>query len=262
MPAVYAHALFGKKVLKKLDGKCRDTVNKYKKYYITGLQGPDIVFFYFPVCYNRVNRTGIRIHNEPARVFIEKAKNIISTKGVDSPECAYILGFLCHFMLDSACHPIVEHQMKKTGKDHISIETEFEIYLMDLDGRNPYEFDMKKLLPYDKKMPEHIYRFYDRIRKRSITVSMRLMRISKKILSCKDDARSKLTVFITKLPVLNKMLYPHIICSEKRSGDTEANRELKNMMDETVNQTVALLMEFYDLKEAINSELNINFYGR
>ena len=115
MPAIYAHYSFGKMVYRQLPVSLRDVVRNYKKEYIAGLQGPDFLFFFNPVVKNRYGRLADEIHAENASVFLERAAKILGVTGIDSPEGAYIMGFICHFMLDSSCHGFVDRMAGETG---------------------------------------------------------------------------------------------------------------------------------------------------
>ena len=53
---------------------------------------------------------------------------------------AYALGFLCHFALDSTCHPRVEQDVRDSGVSHCEIETEFDNMLLRRDGKDPLHF--------------------------------------------------------------------------------------------------------------------------
>lgn len=53
---------------------------------------------------------------------------------------AYMLGFGCHYILDSTCHPYV-NQVAKEGKiSHTLLEKEFDRMLMYETGKNPLHF--------------------------------------------------------------------------------------------------------------------------
>lgn len=130
MPAVYAHHQFGNLVRERLDGQIRETVEQYPALFEAGLQGPDFLFFYKPLKKNPVSRRGYEIHEEKASVFLKKGLKVIQNTGAQSPEYAYLFGFICHFMLDSQCHPYVSEEMKRTGAGHIEIESGFEKFLL------------------------------------------------------------------------------------------------------------------------------------
>lgn len=118
MPAFYAHDRFGEKAAGKLEEELRQIVMKYYPQFEIGLQGPDIFFFYRPYFKNKVTRYGSHLHNISARSFFEHAPEVVKKYGRDSAEYAYLLGFICHFTLDSECHPYVEKMIQKTGVQH------------------------------------------------------------------------------------------------------------------------------------------------
>ena len=130
MPAVYAHYRFGAKVSRKLPEDLRKIATTYHPQFTIGLQGPDIFFFYRPYRKNRIARYGNHLHEIPAREFFEHGVRVVKGTGRDSGEYAYLLGFLCHFILDSECHPYVSEMIGETGVQHLEIEEEFEKALL------------------------------------------------------------------------------------------------------------------------------------
>ena len=57
-----------------------------------------------------------------------------------SAALAYVLGLVCHFALDSTCHPYVEAYVRESGVGHCESETEFDNALMREDGLDPIKF--------------------------------------------------------------------------------------------------------------------------
>ena len=54
MPTTYTHHRFGSECLAALPEELREAVQRYRGLYDTGVHGPDIFFYYRPVCPNRV----------------------------------------------------------------------------------------------------------------------------------------------------------------------------------------------------------------
>ncbi len=161
MPAFFAHDLFGRAAAKRLKGDLKETVLTHYTQFRIGLQGPDLFFFYRPYSYNAVNRYGTALHEASALPFLEKAKEVILEKGRDSKEYAYLLGFICHFILDSECHPYVESFRALSGVAHMEIEEEFDKKLLRLLGRNPFTYPLYRLIPTDETTAESVLPFYD-----------------------------------------------------------------------------------------------------
>ncbi len=140
MPAAFAHDLYGRRVYRKLRPEIRAFIKKERDCFYLGLHGPDILFFYYPLGENAVVREGYRLHDEAARKFF--LESIEKIKKTDSPvernaKKAYLLGFACHFALDSSLHGYINRKDKYTSYSHAEIETELDRRLMIREGMRP-----------------------------------------------------------------------------------------------------------------------------
>ena len=113
MPTTYAHDLFGKRVYRKLSAKLQHLIRSNGNLYRIGQHGPDILFYYF-ISKNPVTQYGVQMHGRKAREFFEKG--MAKVREEKNPALmAYLLGFGCHYILDSTCHPYV-NQVAAEGK--------------------------------------------------------------------------------------------------------------------------------------------------
>ena len=103
MPTTYAHDLFGQKVYRQLPDQVKEIIRKNGELYRIGLHGPDIFFYYF-IFKNHVSSVGYRMHKEKARAFFTQGMAQVRETG-DEALLAYLLGFGCHYLLDSSCQP-------------------------------------------------------------------------------------------------------------------------------------------------------------
>ena len=73
MPTTYTHDKFGKDVYKKLPEHIKAVIRKGKGVYRIGQHGPDIFFYYKPICLpqSRINKIGPQMHKEPAFGFFQ-----------------------------------------------------------------------------------------------------------------------------------------------------------------------------------------------
>ena len=158
MPSTYAHYKFGKKVRKRLPQNIKNSIQKYDRLYMIGLHGPDIFFYYKPLCQNPVNTYGYHMHSRKgADVFSEMFNRSQELCGAEKEAVqAYIYGFLCHFALDRTCHPFVEEWINKSGIPHAEIEVEFDRALMIHYGLNPLKHKLTKHISTDIKEAEII----------------------------------------------------------------------------------------------------------
>ncbi len=136
MPATYAHYIFGKKVYAKLPKEEKQRIFQEKDAFLLGLHGPDLLFYYYPIGKNKINQHGVWLHKEFAADFFNRGRTFYR-KRQDAALRAYLYGFLCHFVLDNECHPFVNYYAEEKDIGHLTIETEFDRYLMELDGHDP-----------------------------------------------------------------------------------------------------------------------------
>lgn len=143
MPASYAHYRFGKLLLPKLPADARQTIQRFRRMYDMGLQGPDFFFFYNPFMSTATGKLGSVFHHQTGQEFFPVACRAATSEAAK----AYLYGLLGHYCLDSVCHPFVNRLVKIGEAKHVPLESEFERFLLTLDGKkNPETFDMSKHL--------------------------------------------------------------------------------------------------------------------
>ena len=106
MPTTYTHDIFGKEVYEQLPDEIKKVIRSGKSLYLTGLHGPDILFYHLPFLKNKIYDTGMQMHQKESADFFCRAIVRYQEEPSDLT-MAYILGFGCHFILDSTCHPYV-----------------------------------------------------------------------------------------------------------------------------------------------------------
>ena len=140
MPSTYAHRRFGADVLDRLPAELQEKIAPYRELYDIGLHGPDLLFYYHAAKSTPVSALGNAMHEQPGAVFFERARGVVNKAKNRDAALAYALGFLCHFALDSTCHPRVEQDVRDSGVSHCEIETEFDNMLLRRDGKDPLHF--------------------------------------------------------------------------------------------------------------------------
>ena len=73
-------------------------------------------------------------HHEPAREFFKRAFKVFQVQKNKGAACAYLAGFMTHFILDSTCHPYVRKRIKETGISHTEIETDWDFQVLQKPG--------------------------------------------------------------------------------------------------------------------------------
>lgn len=92
------------------------------------------------------------MHKQMADLFFERAKKVIADADDKTMSRAYIYGFICHFALDSECHPYVEKMIQKSGIGHSEIEMEFDRYLLIEDKFDPLTYRQTEHIHATEKM--------------------------------------------------------------------------------------------------------------
>ena len=172
MPATYAHYKFGKAVYRSLPKEIRQILKENRAAYLLGLHGPDLVFYYRPFGKNRVNQLGVRMHKEKASGFFETGRR----RYQERPSyvlLSYLCGFLCHFILDSECHPYIGCYMEEHGLGHLEIETDFDRYLLEKDGFDPTRHCCTRHLIQDLDTEEAIASVFEGLTADQIDQSIR-----------------------------------------------------------------------------------------
>lgn len=139
MPALYTHYYFAKSVEEILPENIRAITKRYAEIFALGSQGPDILFYHRPMKSNPVRKRGKDLHAvSPENFFVDCAKEILLAKDTENESLyhatlSYVCGFLCHFILDVACHPYIDEHSQGTFT-HGKIESELDKYMLRQNG--------------------------------------------------------------------------------------------------------------------------------
>lgn len=143
MPANYTHRILGKEVLARLAPSTLDRIRENPLLFQLGLHGPDLLFYYKPLSRTSLGKLGHSLHHHTGREVLTVLLDAVDSLPAEKQDAAlaYTLGFACHHLLDSICHPYV-YQLIKAGKsDHCTIEFQMDYWLMEKNGASPLETD-------------------------------------------------------------------------------------------------------------------------
>lgn len=197
MPGHYAHYRFASQQLPQMDREAQKTVSRFRQLYDVGAQGPDPFFYFNPFVKNKIYALSHQIHWEPGRVFFEWACRTYRLNPTEGG-LAYLYGCLTHFCLDSMCHPYV-HEVDGSGAGkHVALETEFNRFLLELDGKSsPHTADPSGYLKLTRGECETAASFYRGISKAEFARCMGNMRLFSKLFTAPEglprDAVKKVT---------------------------------------------------------------------
>ena len=167
MPSHYAHYVFGRQVLAALPLSLREEAEGHADAYNAGLQGPDLFFYYHPLRKNPVRREGVAIHHRSGLKFFLPAREILEQENTPDRR-SYMAGFLCHYMLDSICHPVIDGPMARQGLAHFTVEGELDRLCMSEDGRHPITDDSLPWLHPSARLSQAIAPFYPGISRQAV----------------------------------------------------------------------------------------------
>lgn len=241
MPAIVAHFQFGQIVLDNLCQPIKNLILKHENMFYIGLQGPDILFFYKPYKKNLVSDVGYNIHECSAEFFFE---NAIKYSFKNEKYLAYLLGVVCHYSLDKACHPYV-NSIAQNSVMHQCIESDFEYYLINL-----FKLDYKRHKYIPKKhlnfaIISKAYNNISAIQVRKSILSMnkfiRLLEYRKLMLFLEKLIHKK--GFYSSLTVRNKQAHPLDVLKMKLFFDQAINQStylIKNIVKSYITQNIKL----------------------
>ena len=127
MPSCMTHYQFGQDIVKHLNFTLRQLVTAYKNEFDIGLQGPDIFFTYQMLQKSAAScGTACKSHTYSGnRMF----SPFFAEKPRKASSFAYVLGVLCHYFLDSACHGYVGGHCANVA-EHWKLEAAYDKAIM------------------------------------------------------------------------------------------------------------------------------------
>ena len=253
MPSTYAHRCFGEKVRAQLTGRAARIIDDNRELFDIGLHGPDILFYHKPLLYNQVNQLGRNMHKEKGSRFFTDVKPLIEKNTDPSGALSYILGFICHFALDSVCHPHVDEAIEKTGVPHMEIETEFDKMLMRRDGFDPWSFDSASHMKNDNRCAAVIAPLLGVSEKDAYTAVKDMKKYAIFFTTTNPVTRS-VVFFFLKISGLSKNIRGLFLNKKDHPKCRESSSLLAQKLDEAVPVGAALIenyMDFYENDEKL-----------
>ena len=99
-----------------------------------------------------------------------------SRRNDDEALLAYLLGFGCHYILDSACHPYVNKMAAEGVIPHIVLEKEFDRVLMEETGKDPDHYYPACGIMPKMEYARVIHRGIPLVKTINIYISVRMMK--------------------------------------------------------------------------------------
>lgn len=244
MPTTFTHDCFGKDVFKNLSSRLKDTIRQGKDVYRIGLHGPDIFFYYKPRQKNEINQIGPAMHRENADLFFEKAIRVFHEKP-SAPLASYLLGFACHFMLDSTCHGYIGAFERQTGCSHALIEEELDRYFMIREHKKPLSYLPASVLQPTRENCEIIGQVFPQVPVSELQFAVRWQRRFDWLLTCRNPIKEK--IILGGMKVLG--------CYEELEGQV-----MRRQVNEACQESTAMLVDLYEKAVAETPDILENLY--
>ncbi len=245
MPTTYAHYKFGTEVLQVLPEPVQKVIKTHRELYDIGLHGPDILFYYLDDLHRgSVNKMGQSLHKTMGDEFFRHGMQVIQSEWNPSKGRAYMDGFICHFALDSECHPYVEKMIQVSGISHNEIEMEFDRYLMVEDGIDPVTYLATDSIHPTKENAKVIAPFFEGLTPGQIQDALKGMVACHKIFLAPGQVKRNVLYGIMKVAGVYDSLRGKVMSLTPNPVCAEYNLVLKAAYDRAVPIAAGLIMDY------------------
>lgn len=213
MPAAISHYLLARKVM---DDPSFDSGKSFcENAFLWGAQGPDFFFThrFFPWQKgNSLKEIGDWLHRtRPSKIFDFAQEYENGERGNDT-SLSYILGFLCHYALDSVAHPFVNysaemlHELVKPSTletCHNEVEANLDVILLRYERAElPSDFSLKRAIPKDELVRREMTAFYQPLLERLYGIKAPEDAIAQAV----DDCRTAFGLMTDRTTLKKKIL--------------------------------------------------------
>lgn len=249
MPTTYTHDLFGRKIYRQLSPEIKAVIRKNGNLFRIGLHGPDILFY--DLFNTSVSSTGVEMHSLPAASFFIRGMSMVRARG-DERLLAYLLGFGCHYLLDSATHPFVEQMAKEKIISHTLLEKEFDRTLMLETNKNPHHYYPSDCIVPRVSYARVIRRMFPEISTRNILFSLRMMKILTNAMVYDNRGRRRFLVgAVTRFfgKKRSRTALDFFMLKDAAPGCEKPISELHQLFDRAAEEAPAYVEELYSLSK-------------
>ena len=128
MPYNFTHALVGLTALKGSSEAVIELTRKYRAEFLIGTMGPD-PYFGDGMPKPLFQTSGLVLAEKLHVLDVRALFAAICPFAASEPQQAYVLGFLCHFLLDTIAHPYIEARF--SGHAHTPSEIQLDLMMTD-----------------------------------------------------------------------------------------------------------------------------------
>ena len=261
MPTTYAHWRFGDKCIRMLPDDLQNIILNNRAIFDYGVHGPDIFFYYNCLKHNEVNRYGSAMHDIPYKDTLAQIKeNFKKTENKDMA-LSYLLGFTCHFTLDSYCQGFIEKVDETMPYSHGKIESQFDRYLLIKDGFNPVTKSVTDMFHPDKKMAKVISGLFNKFDEDIIYKTLKDQKLYLNLL--KDNSDIKRFFLTTAMDIAGVPSFKDLLITKENVEELKpVNIRLNKYFDMALKHYPVLadsLIGYLSDKNELNTYFKHNF---
>ena len=135
---------------------------------------------------------------------------------------------------------------------HSLLEIEFDRFLMEENGKNPYAYYPSDCIKAAKKNAEEIHKVFPLVKTGDILLSLKLMKFMTNQLVCDDGGTRRAR--LSKISSLGgrkrqSALIDHYMMAQPAGGSREPVEELNELFERAVEEAPAELLELYQLSK-------------
>ena len=246
MPAFYAHKKFGDEVIERLPDEIKTPISVANKAFILGTQGPDILFNYKPFSKSETKKKGMDLHLSSAKDFFVRAHALAHEK--DDAYLAYAIGFICHFVLDNACHPDI-YRLENKGFWHGRIESEFDKFLKLYYKEKVFSNATKPLT--SKNGASRVCAETLQVEEKAIKKAIHTMKTVNGLFSIKSKSWQKFAGWVLK-KVNGETFFAMFLHLDNLPEIDELTPVLHKKYDDAVALAVTLITQFYKKETTVD----------
>ena len=284
MPAMYAHQRFGEIVYDELPQSVRGRIDSCRDLYDIGLQGPDIFFYQDPIRWGKYPQYGNRLHGMSGHAFFRMALNRYGSRygwirpseeavrenrqTAASEEAAmetrvYLYGAVCHYALDSICHPYI-NRVDATGvTTHAELEGDFDRHILELEGKNPVKENISRGIRPSSRAAKAVSVVYPEADEGVVLHSLRGCVCFQTLLLCRSDAKRNLLYRGIRKLGKERSLKPHIMSPTADPNCAEALPHMDELFREAVPLAVRRIVQMDDeLERSLVPDVDSPDYDR
>ena len=244
MPSNYAQYRFGVNMLQRLPGDIRRPVQRYRRLYDIGLHGPDIFYYYISVLRSSAGFLGIKFHEQSGKEFFQRVCRGVRLEGSEGA-LACLYGLLSHYCLDSVLSPVIAEQAERSGVTSLEMETEFDRFLLEKDGKlPPYRQNLTAHLKISSEDAQVVARFYPPATGKNVQEALSAMRLALRLLTAPEGSRRMLLekgirAGGRKTAAMLMTVTPNPRCADKNEALLEAYEKAEQRFTELLPQLMA-----------------------